>query len=108
MHENAHISAFFKLGKCNTAGFCCTHVIYGSTLTNVNFDADRFPSMIKQAVEYREQMKQLYESQCKQAGTSPREFSQSEATWMPAADMWTGPTEQLEAEGSCQCVRVCG
>jgi len=41
----------------------------------------------------------MYESACKQAGTSPRQFSQSEATWMPSVDMWMGPTEQLEAEG---------
>jgi len=60
--------------------------------------------MIKEAVEHREQMKQLYESACKQAGTSPRQFSQSEATWMPAADMFGGPTDQLEAEGSCQAI----
>ena len=79
----------------------CGNVTCGSTLTNVNFDANRFPPIIKQAVDYREQMKQLYESECKRAGTSPRQFSQSEATWMPAVDIWTGPTDQLEAEGNC-------
>ena len=77
------------------------NVMYGSTLTNVNFDADRFRPMIKEALEYREQMKQLYESACQQAGTSPRRFSQTEATWMPADDVWTGSTKQLEAEGRC-------
>ena len=71
-----------------------------STLTNVNFDPHRFPIMIKQAVDHREQLKQMYESECKRAGTSPRQFSQSEATWMPSVDMWMGPTEQLEAEGN--------
>jgi len=71
-----------------------------STLTNVNFDPDRFSVMIKQAVEYRAQIKELYEAECKKAGTSPRQFSQTEATWMPAADVWDGPTEQLEAEGT--------
>jgi len=70
-----------------------------STLTNVNFDADRFPDMIKQAVDYRDQMKELYESECKRAGTSPCQFSQSEATWKPATDVWDGPIERLEAEG---------
>ena len=68
-----------------------------STLTNVNFDPDRFPAMIKQAVDYRAEMKKLYEAECKQAGTSPRQFSHSEATWLPAADVCTGPTERLQA-----------
>jgi len=56
--------------------------------------------MIKQAVDYREQMKELYEAECKRAGSSPRQFSQSEATWKPAADVWDGPIERLEAEGT--------
>ena len=88
-----HVNVVLLTGNCG-------NVACGSTLTNVNFDADRFPPMIKEALEYREQMKQLYESECQRAGTSPRQFSQSEATWMPAADVWVGPTEQLEAEGS--------
>ena len=75
-------------------------VMCGSTLTNVNFDADRFPVVIKQAIDYREQLKKLYESECKRVGTTPRRFTQSEATWMPDVDMWVGSTEQLEAEGT--------
>jgi len=84
--------------------FC--HCWCYSTLTNVNFDADRFPVLIKQAIDYREQLKNLYESACKQAGSSPRQFSQSEAMWMPAVDMWSGSTEQLEAEGIRQLNNV--
>jgi len=75
-----------------------------STLTNVNFDPDRFSIMIKQAVDYREQMKELYEAECKRGGKSPCHFSQSEATWMPASDVWDGPTEQLETEGTARLV----
>jgi len=73
----------------------------GSTLTNVNFDPDRFPVMIQQAVDYREHLKSLYELECKRVGTSPQQFSQTEATWTPTVDMWVGPTECLEAEGTC-------
>jgi hydroxylamine reductase len=70
-----------------------------STLTNVNFDPDRFPPMIKQAIEYRDHLKKEYESECAKQGTSPRKFTQLEATWNPDVDLWVGPTEQLEVEG---------
>jgi len=85
-----------------------TVLMCDSTLTNVNFDADRFPIMIKQAVDYRQQLKDLYESECKRVGTSPRQFNQSEATWMPTAAMWDGPTEMLEAEGICRLFNILG
>lgn len=56
--------------------------------------------MIKQAVDYREQLKQLYEAECKRIGESPRQFTQTEATWMPDAGMWDGPIEKLQDEGT--------
>jgi len=62
--------------------------------------------MIKQAVDHREHLKKLYESECKRVGTTPRQFTQSEATWMPTVDMWAGPTELLEAEGRCQLTNI--
>jgi len=76
---------------------------YDSTLTNVNFDADRFTDLIKEAVNLREQMRKLYESECTRIGSIPRQFSQSEATWTPRAEMWAGSTELLEAEGARLC-----
>jgi len=48
-----------------------------STLTNVNFDPERFPPLIKQAVAYREEMK-------KATGAS---FSHDAATFSPAGDI---------------------
>lgn len=77
--------------------FTCSALF--STLTNVNFDADRFPYYIETAYKYREDLKQAYEEACKAKGVTPKQFTQSEATWMPEADLWTGPTESLEAEG---------
>ncbi len=60
--------------------------------------------MIKQALEYREQLKKLYESECAKQGKQPKTFTQSEATWSGSVDMWLGPTEQLEAEGLAVCL----
>ena len=65
----------------------------------MNFDADRFPYYIETAYKYREELKQAYEDACKAKGVTPKQFTQSEATWMPEGDLWTGPTESLEAEG---------
>ena len=65
----------------------------------MNFDADRFPYYIETAYKYREELKQAYEEACKAKGVTPKQFTQSEATWMPEGDLWTGPTESLEAEG---------
>ncbi|MCX8043202.1 MAG: hydroxylamine reductase [Desulfobacterota bacterium] len=48
-----------------------------STLTNVNFDPDRFPPLIKQAVAYREELK-------KATGAL---FSEDAATFTPAQDI---------------------
>jgi len=77
-----------------------------STLTNVNFDADRFSGMVKRAVDYRQQLKEQYESECKRVGSSPRQFTQTEATWMPDVDISDGSRKQLEAEGTRRFISV--
>jgi len=48
-----------------------------STLTNVDFDPERFPPMITQAVDYREQLK----------GKLGREFGQAAANFQPTASL---------------------
>lgn len=48
-----------------------------STLTNVNFDPDRFPALIARAVEYREELK-------KKTGA---DFTEEAATFKPARDI---------------------
>ncbi len=49
-----------------------------STLTNVDFDPERFPPMITQAVEYREQLR---------ARLGGQEFGQAAAGFQPAASL---------------------
>lgn len=57
---------------------------YFTTLTNVNFDADRFVTLIEQALEVRAKAKALYISAAKKDGIEPDELS-GPATWMPNA-----------------------
>ena len=57
-----------------------------STLTNVNFDAERVAGLIRGAVEMRAQAKDLYEAACREAGKAPEQLSGA-ATWIPADDM---------------------
>jgi len=53
-----------------------------STLTNVEFDADRFPELINRCVELRESLKK----KAKQAGSTV-EFTSATATFQPANDL---------------------
>ncbi len=59
-----------------------------ATLTNVNFDADRFPALIKKAVEYREELKA-------KTGVA---FIEDAATFTPAGDV-SALVVQAEAAG---------
>ena len=68
-------------------------------MTNVNFDPERFPSMVRQALIYRNNLKNAYEHQCKERGIKAREFLQTEATWTVPDDVFDGPTERLEQQG---------
>ncbi|MEW6360267.1 MAG: hydroxylamine reductase [Planctomycetota bacterium] len=56
-----------------------------ATLTNVNFDADRFVQILRRAAQRRDKAKGLYESACKKAGKKPEAFG-GPAAWRPAAD----------------------
>ena len=42
-----------------------------STVTNVNFDKQRFENLIESAIEIKDKAKNLYESACKNAGKEP-------------------------------------
>ena len=46
-----------------------------STLTNVNFDAQRFEALIQSAAKYRDQIKTAYEAACASAGQTPDELT---------------------------------
>ena len=52
-----------------------------STLTNVNFDADRFQQLLRQAAKMREKAKRLYESAAEKAGQTPEMLTSVVAWW---------------------------
>lgn len=54
-----------------------------TTLTNVNFDSERFQGLIRDAVVIREKAKALYEQACKNKGISPETLG-GPAAWQPA------------------------
>jgi hydroxylamine reductase len=57
-----------------------------STLTNVNFDPERFQEYLLKAAELRDRAKGLYEAAAAQAGDTP-ETPAGPATWTPAGDL---------------------
>ena len=52
-----------------------------STLTNVNFDPDRFQQLLKQAARIRENARKLYENAAKKAGQKPEMLASIVAWW---------------------------
>ncbi len=59
-----------------------------STVTNVNFDADRLREMLVNAVEMRTKAKDLYEQTCKESGNTPESLA-GPAAWVLETDMDT-------------------
>ena len=57
-----------------------------STLTNVNFDPERFQAYLLTAAELRDRAKALYEGAARKAGGMPDELD-GPAAWTPAADL---------------------
>ncbi|MDR1727617.1 MAG: hydroxylamine reductase [Acidobacteriota bacterium] len=56
-----------------------------TTVTNVNFDADRIERLIRRAVEARKATRAVYEDACRQKGEAP-EAPEGPAQWIPAAE----------------------
>jgi hydroxylamine reductase len=56
-----------------------------STVTNVNFDADRMDAQLRKAVEIQARAERLYDAACRKAGVEP-EVLAGPARWRPAAD----------------------
>jgi hydroxylamine reductase len=65
-----------------------------STITNVNFDPGRFPSLLAQAARFRDKAKRLYEDACRTAGKQPASLG-GPAAWQPA-DTLDGLVKQGE------------
>jgi hydroxylamine reductase len=57
-----------------------------STLTNVNFDPERFQAYLQMAAELRDRAKALYEEAAQAAGDTPETLG-GPAAWTPAADL---------------------
>jgi hydroxylamine reductase len=69
----------------SVSDFACNAMF--STLTNVNFDRDRFPPMIKEGIAIREQLKQKYTEACKEKGKEPQIITSDAANYqLPSAD----------------------
>ena len=58
-----------------------------STLTNVNFDPDRFKGFIKQAAEIKRKARKLYEDAQRKAGGTPEVLSCPVAWWKQTSDL---------------------
>ena len=56
-----------------------------STITNVDFDPERFEALLRQAAVIKDQAKALYEEASKESGNVIEELS-GPAVWVPAAD----------------------
>ncbi|WAR01832.1 HCP-like protein [Mya arenaria] len=69
-----------------------------STLTNVNFDPERFPDYIRRAVEFREEIRPLLEAEAVRTGTPlDPALNQGPAAWQPLFGY--DNIEYLESEG---------
>jgi len=64
-----------------------------TTVTNVNFDAERIAQLIRRAATLRDKAKKLYEAACKKAGKTPEKLG-GPAAFQPAGDL-----EGLIAQG---------
>jgi len=67
-----------------------------TTVTNVNFDAERIAQLVRRAATLRDKAKKLYEAACKKAGKTPAQprrdvphpaEGQSPAAFQPAGDL---------------------
>ena len=69
-----------------------------STLTNVNFDAERFQHYIEEAVQRREEIKELYMQACKKNNKPiDEEIFMGPVIWMPERPY--SDLQYLENEG---------
>jgi hydroxylamine reductase len=57
-----------------------------TTVTNVNFDAERIAQLVRRAATLRDKAKKLYEAACKKAGKTPEKLG-GPAAFQPAGDL---------------------
>jgi len=68
-----------------------------TTITNVDFDAERLHGWLKKAAEMRDRAKKLYEDACSKAGKTPETLT-GPALWQPAGNV-AGLVEQGRDKG---------
>ncbi|BBL72716.1 hydroxylamine reductase [Methylogaea oryzae] len=69
----------------NEAGGFVLYALF-TTLTNVNFNATRFVTLLQQAAQVRDRVKARYEEAARAQGLTPETLTGA-ADWQPAADM---------------------
>jgi hydroxylamine reductase len=72
-----------------------------STLTNVNFDVNRFQQYMRQAVEIKQKARTMYEGACKKAAKQPKQFDCPVKWWDAVDDL-----SELEREGASLSIRM--
>lgn len=77
-----------------------------STVTNVDFDAERLQGLLARAVQLRDKAREMYEEACQQTGRTPETLG-GPAAWTPADDL-DSLLEQAEEVGIARRKEVLG
>jgi hydroxylamine reductase len=72
-----------------------------STLTNVNFDVDRFQQFMKKAVDIKQKARTLYEEACKKASKQPEQFDCPVKWWDAVNDL-----DEMEHQGASLSIQM--
>lgn len=95
--QYSHRSA--KMGVRDTKVDAWVKQALFSTLTNVNFDADRFRTYLLEAVQMRDAAKTLYLNTCKSKGVAPESLSEAASFSISPSDSIDALVKQGEAVG---------
>jgi hydroxylamine reductase len=77
----------YKLGARDRDIDVFTVEAFFSTLTNVNFDIERFQQLLKKAAKIMNKVRKLYESAARKAGQSPEMLTSAVAWWEETDDI---------------------
>jgi hydroxylamine reductase len=78
-----------QLGSVDKAVNIFTVKALFSTLTNVDFDPDRFQALLREAASIKERAKSLYEGACKRAGKKAEQLPYAVRWWTNIDDLET-------------------
>jgi len=77
-----------------------------STLTNVNFDTERFQQLLREAAKIREKVRNLYENAAKKTGQTPQVLEIVKMPYGTAVTWWEGTDDIDELVHKGQVVSV--